>query len=446
MKANVLPQTRSKAKYEMGSTAAEAMARSFSDKVRLASRTDAEKEVENLPQDMRFSVSQSTARVKFYDAKHPDRQSPDHPVLGALPSAWELRAKMNALEPDKCDRLFYYNTCTRETSMEDPRGQSPDGPSRRSSRVVAFRDSALQRRLSTGQSKIRRRHIGSSPELEQLRSEQVYAVVKTLDPGSRQGKGGMNGGVHVVRCLKGPSGRLYVRKDIDAAGEFAERCMRREIRLMRDLKHCGLVAYIDAAVEDGDRRDRDDPWLLGPRNRDTYAKRSGLGLKATVIMEYCDLGTLDDLLHRLSLLRENGRNGAGDRCPEAFVWHAWMALVDALAFLQTGLSVKAGSLDSSQASRKGGWKPLIHGDIKPDNVFLRLSQSSPYPHVLLADWGLARSQECAEEEDRTTFQGMDFWFLSGSFLYHAVCKTFPSFVQSPTCIVPALLQHWPLVS
>ena len=79
-----------------------------------------------------------------------------------------------------------------------------------------------------------------------------------------------------------------------------------------------------------------------------------------------------------------------DYIPEAFMWHAYLQLTEALAFLHTGRD------RCTSYSRPANWQAVIHGDLKPANIFLsapNLSSPSPlcreYPSLVIGDFGLA---------------------------------------------------------
>lgn len=76
----------------------------------------------------------------------------------------------------------------------------------------------------------------------------------------------------------------------------------------------------------------------------------------------------------------NGR----ERPSERFVWWIFVQLADILAYLHEGFDHK----NPSRALRD--WQPVIHCDIKPDNVFLcERRRDCAYPNVVLGDFGYA---------------------------------------------------------
>lgn len=108
--------------------------------------------------------------------------------------------------------------------------------------------------------------------------------------------------------------------------------------------------------------------------------------EASAYMEFCDRGSLQDIL---DIYKHKKKSWEPDMVPESFVWHALLGLADGLYFLQTGQSFPSLALDAHDPSR---WRPVLHRDLKPDNIMLR-SRDTPGSrkplYVLLSDFGLA---------------------------------------------------------
>lgn len=100
-------------------------------------------------------------------------------------------------------------------------------------------------------------------------------------------------------------------------------------------------------------------------------------------MDHCELGSLDDLLARLSR--------RSSYPPEGFLWKVLWEMSTALCYLQTG--EKSASLTQSGrwvSGRARGWDKILHRDIKPANIFLTYhhrSSNSAYPTAVLGDFG-----------------------------------------------------------
>ncbi|KAL9002587.1 MAG: hypothetical protein Q9188_004498 [Gyalolechia gomerana] len=99
----------------------------------------------------------------------------------------------------------------------------------------------------------------------------------------------------------------------------------------------------------------------------------------TLWYEYCSAGDLQDLVDAYTSRRL--------RIPEAFIWHAYVQLADAFAYIHTGYDRLA---HSDRPPR--GFQPIVHRDVKPPNVFLRPNGDNRYPDLVLADFGCATTK------------------------------------------------------
>lgn len=94
--------------------------------------------------------------------------------------------------------------------------------------------------------------------------------------------------------------------------------------------------------------------------------------------EFCAAGDLSDLIKAY-------HTNHGLDIPESFIWHVYIQLAEALAFIHTGYD--------RTDQRRPGWRPVVHRDVKPQNIFLRRPTSShQYPDIVLADFGLATTR------------------------------------------------------
>jgi len=99
-------------------------------------------------------------------------------------------------------------------------------------------------------------------------------------------------------------------------------------------------------------------------------------------LEFCDGGDLHDLIDQYA--------NHSTQIPESFIWHAFIQMAEALAFLHYGWSLE----DNAPFTRSSPpWNRVIHRDIKPANIFLKFRThhhwQSNYPDLKLGDFGLA---------------------------------------------------------
>ncbi|MCJ1387216.1 hypothetical protein MMC18_000056 [Xylographa bjoerkii] len=95
------------------------------------------------------------------------------------------------------------------------------------------------------------------------------------------------------------------------------------------------------------------------------------------LMEFCDGGDLNTLSARY---RERD-----EFLPESFLWHVLLQGAQGLAYIHHG--------HGQTSVPKHKWSPIIHADIKPDNIFLHwrpgCDPDRDYPDLKLGDFGLS---------------------------------------------------------
>ncbi|KAL8755992.1 MAG: hypothetical protein Q9184_004640 [Pyrenodesmia sp. 2 TL-2023] len=106
-------------------------------------------------------------------------------------------------------------------------------------------------------------------------------------------------------------------------------------------------------------------------------------------LDYCDGGDM------ATFIEANHWKLKDAYIPEAFVWHAFLQLSEALAFIHYGFDRNAPFV-SGKPELPDQWLPVIHRDIKPANILLQRARFNPdhpgleaYPRLVLADFGLA---------------------------------------------------------
>ena len=77
--------------------------------------------------------------------------------------------------------------------------------------------------------------------------------------------------------------------------------------------------------------------------------------------------------------------------PESFIWHCFLQLSEALAYIHHGYDCRQ-HCGPPPASK---WQPIIHADLKPENIFLGppTEDSHGYPSLVLGDFGLVTIEE-----------------------------------------------------
>ncbi|KAL8954367.1 MAG: hypothetical protein Q9183_007164 [Haloplaca sp. 2 TL-2023] len=148
--------------------------------------------------------------------------------------------------------------------------------------------------------------------------------------------------------------------------------------------------------------------------------------------EFCEYNTLQEVTENYW--------AHGIKVPEAFVWHVFCQLAEALAFIHTGHSTIG---DVASIGGCKNFTPITHRDIKPENIFLRRPvEGSCMPDVALADWGLATHLSGNTNQDYAvgtpSFQGPevprqtregDLWALGA--VVHCLCHGWPPIASRP---------------
>ncbi|ORY08052.1 kinase-like domain-containing protein [Clohesyomyces aquaticus] len=112
---------------------------------------------------------------------------------------------------------------------------------------------------------------------------------------------------------------------------------------------------------------------------------------------YTDFAPSGDLRR---LHDQYGKIHPKSRIPEPFIWYTFLQLSEAIYVLNTGSCKCNKKLADTRPETivEDGWKPIIHKDMKDENVFLG-SPEKPcrsYPRPLLADFGLSMDRSNVE--------------------------------------------------
>jgi len=124
------------------------------------------------------------------------------------------------------------------------------------------------------------------------------------------------------------------------------------------------------------------------------------GLTSRAMTEYCDGGDLYAVVCRWNdhyPSSSTSRNRPRPNIPASFIYHIFLQLTAALAYIHHGaiFSPTTKSVSLLPEAARGAWPQVVHRDIKLANVFLRWTPTrggcpgNVYPDVVLADFGHA---------------------------------------------------------
>ncbi|KAK3631065.1 Rho-associated protein kinase 2 [Elasticomyces elasticus] len=208
----------------------------------------------------------------------------------------------------------------------------------------------------------------------------TFEVIKTLTPHAEDhitvGKG-LAPGVNMVRCRN--NDQIYAEKVVTMGTEYQRNRAMSEVNALTQIMHGGAPDYINNMLES------------------FYSPGAQFG---SIILEYCDAGTMFDKIERLKDKK--------DMAEENFAWNCLAGLSKALHFIHTGIDVG----DAFRSEPKQ-WNTLCHLDIKPLNIFFSYKGSkNGYPRLVLGDFGSAttwRDIQSGQAERTVQLRGTPSW-------------------------------------
>lgn len=340
-------------------------------------------ELDALPDGWDIVVTASDRHLVTYSKDGGETATAVHPHWGPLPKGWSLRlfriVKGEPMHPR------YENKRNMKQYVANPRLRSEviKAHEDKVRKVHEEKDSSFSSIAGSMRKSLPGDNIsdfGRAPISDEDLSDH-YEYLHCLDGVvGDKGIGGMNGGVFVVRLRE--TGVLYVEKRYCHTSELHKQLVKlanpdrfkkedrkyakAEIKLLRRLKHSALNFYIAAHITPD---------------------------KCAVWLEFCDQGSLKDITRAYKAKRKQADRAGIEKphMPEKWLWHCYIGLCDALAYLQTGLNFASDKIQDPKA-KAPGWVPVLHRDIKLDNIFLKSRANSgarKYFYCVLSDFGMA---------------------------------------------------------
>ncbi|KAF2006260.1 kinase-like protein, partial [Amniculicola lignicola CBS 123094] len=153
----------------------------------------------------------------------------------------------------------------------------------------------------------------------------------------------------VFICLDNVTNKYVIKKKLTDK-DIRSGLGKRELNALKQLNHENINRFVDGYVD----KER---------------------MTGSIYLEYCDQGTLYDLI------KAHARSHSS--LPEGFLIRVLDGVVAGIRYMHKG--------PSGQSNRQ--WNTLVHRDLKPANIFLKASQN-PYPRAVIGDFGC-----CASDSD-----------------------------------------------
>ncbi|KAF9097293.1 G2-specific serine/threonine protein kinase [Mortierella sp. AD031] len=189
-----------------------------------------------------------------------------------------------------------------------------------------------------------------------------------------------SGSFGLIRKVRRKSdGKILARKEIDyrkMTTKEKEQLVA-EVNILKDLKHPNIVQFLERVI------DREHCFIY-------------------ILMEYCEGGDLASVIKR--------HKDRAAYIPEDFIWSIMIQLIMALHECHHGTV-------TNEETQQVTSRPILHRDLKPDNVFLDGKHN-----VKLGDFGLSRSLTNPQKAFAQTYVGTPFYMspeLIGEFSYNA---------------------------
>ncbi|KAK3818400.1 MAG: kinase-like domain-containing protein [Benniella sp.] len=161
-------------------------------------------------------------------------------------------------------------------------------------------------------------------------------------------------------------GKILARKEIDyrRMSQKEKEQLVSEVNILRDLKHPNIVEFLERVI------DRENSFIY-------------------ILMEYCEGGDLASVIKR--------HREKKVPIPEEFVWSIMTQLILALHECHCGVA-------KNESGEEPTARPILHRDLKPDNVFLDAKKN-----VKLGDFGLSRSLTNPQRAFAQTYVGTPYY-------------------------------------